>query len=40
MCLVQVVVDLGCGTGILSMFCAKLGGAKQVSLFLIHFVIK
>ena len=28
-------MDLGCGTGILSMFCAKLGGAKQVSIFVV-----
>ena len=26
----KMVLDLGCGTGILSMFCAKLGGAKHV----------
>ncbi len=27
----QVVVDVGCGTGILSLLCAKLGGARKVS---------
>merc|ERR1719412_21673 len=26
----KLVLDLGCGTGILSMFCAKLGGAQHV----------
>ena len=26
----KLVLDLGCGTGILSMFCAKLGGARHV----------
>ena len=31
-CFSQVVLDLGCGTGILSLFCAKLGNAKKVGI--------
>lgn len=31
----QVVVDVGCGTGILSIFCAQ-AGAKRVIFFEIH----
>ena len=26
-------MDLGCGTGILSLFCAKLGGARKVHMY-------
>ena len=26
----QVVLDLGCGTGVLSMFCVKYGNVKKV----------
>ena len=31
-CFAKVVLDLGCGTGILSLFCAKLGNAKKVGV--------
>lgn len=27
----QVVMDIGCGSGILSLFCARLGEAKKVN---------
>ena len=29
----QVILDVGCGTGILSLMCAKYGHPKQVQLF-------
>ena len=31
-CFAKVVLDLGCGTGILSLFCAKFGNAEKVGV--------
>ena len=36
---VKVVLDLGCGTGILSLFCAKLGNARKVGILNINYII-